>query len=380
MFVGVSGNRGGVYHTWQTSPGGPWNTAWTSYSPAPDNNPRGLVAAKDGSGRMIVAWITNGNIHTAQARHTDASLVTSPLPTFRPAGEADGRIYKFTSLVIANNPDGMVEILALNERGRVYSIKEVKQDETKGFWTWKAAVVNGTQLSPGPILIGGGDLKHISVTKFNGRLALVGTGKDGKVYVKNQTVPGTWDNDPWINLGGNKIQEAYGQESKDRQLEVVALGSDESLYLNYQNLGSTTFSGWRMIVNKQTSGPLASSIFFERAKDGSLFVVSHKNAGNTQYVGSFGKAFQLPNNGDWSGTFFTYHAPANTTDYLGFLSPKAFALAADAKGNIHYFACYRYYPRVEHYIDYVVPSSQRSLAYERHEHEMPDFPWQTNQQ
>lgn len=380
IFAGVSGNRGGVYHTWQTTPNGEWNQAWTSYSPAPDDNPHGLVAGKDGDGRMIVAWIVKGNIHIAAARNTDASLVTSPEPTFRPAGEADGHIYNYTFLAIANNPDGMIEILALNERGRVYSIKEVKQDPAKGFWTFAAPVVNGQKLNQGPILIGGGNLKHISVTKFNGRLALVGTGKDGKVYLKNQTVAGTWDNDPWINLGGNQVQEAYVQESKDHQLEVAALGHDENIYLNYQNVGSSSFNGWQMILDKQQTGPMAPSIFFERFNDGTLFILSHKNAGNTQYVGTFGKTFQAPNNGSWSGTFFSYFAQNgnNSQDFLEFLSPNAFALAADDKGVIHYFSCYRVSPVVEHYIDFSGPSTQRSLAYQQRQFMIPKFPWDHN--
>jgi hypothetical protein len=383
VFVGISGDKGGVYHTWQTSRGGSWNPVWTSYSPAPDDKPHGLVAGKDGSGRMVVAWISNGNIFHAEAVNGEGVSLSRPSQPFTRPVDFDGNVSEYTYLTIANNPDGMIEILALNKKGRVISIKETIQDKNDvSSWTWKT-----------PVSIGGGDVQSISVTKLNNGLALVATGKDGKVYVKNQKVAGVWDTDPWTSLGGKKIKEAYAQESIDHQLEVVALGTDKSLYLNFQNLGTTSFSGWRMLVNQQTNVKLAPSIFFGRFKDNSLFIVSHIDAGQnslissaTQYVGSFGKAFQGPNNGSWSGKFFFYNAVTthqtgvNTADDLGFLSPTAFTIAADDRGTIHYFSCYRVSPRVEHYIDFFGASPQRSLVYEHHEHEIPDFPWQINKQ
>jgi hypothetical protein len=378
VFVGVSGDKGAVYHTWQTSPGGAWNSVWTPYYPVPDDNPHGLVAGKDGTGHMMVAWISNGNIFHAEALNTDASL-SRPSQAFSKPVDFDGKTYNYTYLAIANNSDGKIEILALNERGRVISIKEeaLRDKDNPMSWKWTT-----------PLSIGGGLLQNISVTKFNGQLAIAAAGKDGKVWVKMQR-SGEWGNDQnnrWIDLGGNKIKEAYAQESKDHQLEVVALGSDKSLYLNFQNVGTNSFSGWQMLLNQQTTGKLAPTIFFERFKDGSLFVVSHKDAGNTQFVGGFGKAYQSPNNGSWSGIFYSYRAVTthqtgvNTQDYLDFLSPAAFALSKDANGDLHYFSCYRVLPRVEHYIDNSGASSQRSLAYENREHEMPDFPWLTNKQ
>lgn len=77
LFVGVSGDQGGVYHTWKLADGSGWQPSWQVYSPAPDDNPHGLVAGRDGSGRIIVAWISKGNINIAEAIHADASLLTA---------------------------------------------------------------------------------------------------------------------------------------------------------------------------------------------------------------------------------------------------------------------------------------------------------------
>jgi hypothetical protein len=377
VFVGVSGNQGGVYHTWQLADQEGWQPSWQKYLPTPDENSHGLVAGRDGSGRIVVAWISNGDIHFAQAIHADASLsVSDDLTTIKPTVDRDdNKIYKFNYLVIAKNLDGKIEILALNERGRVFSIKQNQLIDDGNPWIGRSVGA--------PDLVGGGLLTSISVTHLKTGLALVGTGKDKKVYFKTQTDPGIWDkdNDNWINMGGDQIREARAQESTDNQLEVIALGDDKRIYLQYQNVDSTTLSGWQLLLEQTSSTKFGPSIFFDRFKDGSLFVVSHWDVDDSsQFRGVFGKAFQSPNNGSWPGTFFTYEAATihdsgvDTKDDLGFLSPDAFTLVKDGSGDINYFACYRGVSKVEHYIDSFGASSQRSLKYQGKEHAMPDLP------
>ena len=303
--------------------------------------------------------------------------VSDSLTTIKPTIDRDDhKTYPFNYLVIAKNPDGRIEILALNERGRVFSIKQKSLIDDGNPWIGRSVSV--------PDLVGGGLLKNISVTQLRNGLALVGTGKDGKVYLKTQTVPGTWDkdNDNWTNMGGNEIKESRAQESKDHQLEVIALGDDKKIYLQYQNVGDATLSGWQSLLGQHSSTKFGPAIFFDRFKDGSLFVVSHWDVDDSsQFRGVFGKAFQSPNNGSWPDSVFYYKAVtihgsgADTEDDLGFLSADAFALAADVSGDIHYFACYRGVSKVEHYIDSFGASSQARLAYQSKEHTMPDLPW-----
>jgi hypothetical protein len=123
------------------------------------------------------------------------------------------------------------------------------------------------------------------------------------------------------------------------------------------------------------------SFFFNRFKDGSLFLTTHFDFDDSsQYRGTFAKAFQGPNNGGWKDTYFGYKAVTihgtgvTNPDDLGFLSPEAFAVAADANGNINYFACYRNAPQVEHYIDTAGASVNSVLTYQGAEHTIPNLP------
>jgi hypothetical protein len=376
VFVSVPGNQGGVYHTWQLADQKSWQPSWQQYLPAPDENGHGLVAGRDGSGRIVVAWISDGYIHFAQAIHADASLLNSNDLTIKPVIDPfDHKNYKFKYLAIAKNPDGKIEILALSENGRVYSIKQKSLVDDGSPWMGK---MNG------PNLVGGGELQNISVTNLRDGLALVGTGKDGKVYVKNQTDSGTWDNDPWTNLGGNQVQDVRAKESRDHQLEIVALGADKKIYLQFQNVGASTFSGWQILLGRGSDEKFGPTFFFDRFKDGTLFVTTHFDYDDSsQYKGTFAKAFQSPNNGSWPGTLFRYNAARTVgtstinPDDLGFLSANAFALAADVNGNINYFACYRNSSQVEHYVDKSGASSASStgfLTYQGAENLMPNLP------
>jgi hypothetical protein len=373
VFVGVARNNGGVYQNWQTAPGGPWNGAWRKFLPAPDDNPNGIVAGKDDIGRMVVAWISNGKIFHADALNTDASLTAASSPLI-PSVEG-GTTYPYIQLTMITDAQGMINILALTKRGRVISFREDNQNPGQPF-VWA-----------GPQVVGGGDVRNISVALVNNVLAIAGTGADGKVYVKTQTSTGAWpNNDNWTPLGGNKIQSAYVQASSARQIEVVALGADRSLYLDFQDTGTNVFSGWRKIVDATAHGKLAPAIFFGRFQDGSLFVTAHSGADDPEFVGSFGKTFQQPGNGGWSGLFFYYNATtvdqrgSDSQDDLRYLSPAAFAMAGDAKGIIHYFSCYRANSSVEHYVDYSGPSAQRALGFQDRQHTIPNLPWSTNQQ
>jgi len=368
VFVARPGNNGGIFHTWQRKEGG-WQSPWMVYSPAPDNNPHGLVSGKDGDGRVMVAWITAGNIYVAAARSKDVSLTTYSAPTFGPLTAPDGSPAKFNYLTLANNANGLIEIIALDQKGRAWSFREIKQaDPTALSWQWKTS------------FIGGGALKNISVCKFDidGKLALVATGGNGVVYMTKQIVAGqTWDPNPvWLNLDGNKIAEVHAQESIAHQLEIVALGDNGSLYLRFQNVGGATWSNWNTIINYTTFGRFGPSIFFERLSNGRLFVLSHMN--EVQWGGTFGKSFQLPNNGGWPSNFTFLHFPGNITDALAYVDRDLFTIAPDANGVFHYFGCFKLFPNMlEHYIDdgFVDRQGRGFVHFEKTEHQMPNLPW-----
>jgi hypothetical protein len=393
-FVAIPGNQGGIFHTWQRADQKGWQQSWQRYLPAPDGSKDGknstVVAARDGIGRIVVAWLANNKIQFAEAIHSDASLTQTPDSEIREGiGPNNTGSDTFTSLAIGKYPDGEVEVLALSNRGRIWSVRpRATIDDGK---PWIGQTRTNGRLDRVANLVGGGKLRRFSVTSFGAGLAMAAVGSDfgtdenagGKVYVKLQATAKTWDQDPWINLGGNKIQDVRIRESKDHQLEVVALGTDKKLYINYQNVGSSSFSGWQPLL---TSRDFGRSFFFDRFSDGTLFVTTHFDLNDgSQYKGTFAKAFQSPNNGAWPGTLVMYaavttHGTATTNpDDLGFLSADAFALAPDVTGNINYFACYRSSTQVEHYIDRsgpasADPSKESLLAYQDVEHSMPNLP------
>jgi len=377
LLVSIPGSNGGIFHTWQVLDQAGWNSQWTTYTPIPDNNPHGLVSGIDGNGRIAVAWISKGAICFKEAIHANESLSPQPsqppltiLPIMDPF---DKKTHKFTYLAIATNPNGLLEVLALTDRGRVFSIKEASLTNSN-LWLGSAA----------PTLIGGGDLQSISVTTLKAGLALAAVGKDGKTYAKFQTIPGTWDAGPWQNLDGNKIQEVHASESSAHQLELLALGADGNFYLQFQTVNSSNFAGWQMLTSGETGATkFGSTILFDRAHDGTLFLVTHQDLkDDSQYLGTFQKGFQAPNNGSWIPQFVAYSTVlttsqgTNTNANFGWLNRVAFAMSIDAKGAVHYFAARHDSPKVvEEYVDPAIgASTSRSILPPMGKQTIPTLP------
>lgn len=382
----ASDAHSGVRHTWQLSNQSGWQQSWQRYLPAPDKNSRGLVAARDNVGRIVVAWLSQGRIHFAEALHPNASLFTSNTLTISSQIDPnDGKDYRFKALAIAKYPRGPVEILALSDRGRVWSTRQRTVFADGKPWIGATRDTNG-RTNKHLTLVGGGDLQQISVTNIGDSLALVGLGKNGKVYVKRQVSPETWaQGDTWENLGGNRVKEVRAQRSRDNQLEILALGSDNKYYLNYENVGTHTFSGWQLL-NTPAADKFDGSFFFERFKDGTLFATTHFYFAdpNSQFLGAFAKTYQSPNNGAWSGQICRYMATtlpptggSTNPDPLWHLSAKAFTLAHDVNGNINYFATYKGGSPVEHYIDNQgagCGSNYSHLINQSAQHKIPNLP------
>lgn len=362
VFVSDAASSGGIFHTWQLANMSGWQQSWVKYTPVPDRNSRGLVAGRDNVGRIVVAWLSDGGINFAQSIHADASLLSTAAMRIPSAIDPnDSKDYRFKALAIARYPNGPIEIFGLSERGRVWSTRQRTNFDDGQPWIGASRTPNGTRNSH-LALIGGGDLQQIAVANVGDQLALVGLGKDGKVYVKRQLSPEFWEtNDTWTNLGGNDVQEVRAHESKDHQLEIVALGKDHRLYLNYESVGTHTFVGWQ-ILGPSATEKYANAFFLDHFKDGTLFVTTHFDfEEGSQWKGTFGTTFQSPNNGSWTGKVrrvFASTSPSpdstatNSKDDLGYLSSEAFTLARDVNGDINYFAAYRGgAARVEHYVD-----------------------------
>lgn len=151
------------------------------------------------------------------------------------------------------------------------------------------------------------------------------------------------------------------------------------IYIRFQSLGNNLWTEWSTILYEQKpsvanvkgySGPL----IFKRTTNGTLFLILHIAAGDTQYKGTFGKAVQLPNNGAWLNHVEYYHAPANSTDALGGYDPHLLACIPDSRGRLHFFVATSSGLFVEHFIDFSEDSTDANLTYQNHEREIPDLP------
>jgi len=175
----------------------------------------------------------------------------------------------------------------------------------------------------------------------------------------------------------------HASESSAHQLELLALGADRNFYLQFQTVNSQNFAGWRPLTTGANGAKFGSTILFDHAHDGTLFLVTHMNvADDSQYLGSFQKDFQAPNNGDWVPQFVGYTTVlttsqgTNTQADFGWLNRLAFAMSIDAKGAVHYFAARHDSPKVvEEYVDPAIgASTSRSIQPPMGKQTIPTLP------
>jgi hypothetical protein len=379
VFVARQGNNGAVFHSFQSVAIGIWSP-WQRFPAGarPDDDPHALAAGKDRTGRIIVCWISDGTIYTLLAQRPRSGLTTDP-HIFRPSAS------RCKYVTIANNADGKVEIFALDEAGSAWSIKQLAND-VNGQWKFAQPRYIGS-----PTEYSGTKLLSISAAAFDdGKLALVALGEDKVAYWTSQMVAqapplkgvppklqaGQWSGQ-WRSLGGHDLQEVKAAESRDHQLEVAAVGGDGIIYLKFQSaINKGTWSEWSPIItNKESSQlKLAGPLLFDKVTGGTLFIISHMDAGDTQYKGTFGKSVQLPNNGGFPNMLRYYHAPGIITDALGGYDPKLLAYAIGTAGAIHFFATSTYGLFVEHYIDHAGRTSDANLVFQTGNPKLPGLP------
>jgi hypothetical protein len=285
IFAARAGSAGnvGVFHTWENVSGPRWQTPWIRYLPVPDNVPHGLVSGRDGSGRVMVAWLSKGDIYVLESPFPGSSL-QQPAHAVLPSPGAGAP--KFVFLTVATNADALLELMALDSGGHLWSVKQrrnsVSPANESGVWQWDS-----------PTALGGHALKSVSVTPFrDGRLAAVATGSDGVVYWTMQNSRnGAW-NLSWSSLQGHDLVDAVAHESLDHRLEVAALGQDNRIYNRYEPF---EVNSWRFLTEAEVSSP----VFFDREADGTLMLVFHDHRGDLSIIR------QTSPNGSWppSGQF-----------------------------------------------------------------------------
>jgi len=257
-FFAAANPQGALFHAFQqgttdsASDLGAW-TRWASYAPPPDD-PSQVVAASDGAGRVMVAWLSGGAIWFIRQNSPNAGM--------QPAAKI--ATHNLTSLSLAKNADGRLELFSLDDKGSAWSTYQ----NAPGDWNWSN------------LTLGGHDLKQLAPTSFaDGRLALVALGSDGRVYLKTQAGPGaTWLD--WTGLEGKDIRYIDAGANADGRLNVVAIGGDGSFYDRSTEVGATgnpgygAWSDWR----RNSGGPYIGEIKLRRNADGRLNVFMRKNA------------------------------------------------------------------------------------------------------
>jgi CARDB len=252
-----------ILHTNQTEA-----RTWANWTACDQNSSKfaQLVSALDGSGRLALAWLNDGQIWVSAANQPNGDISNSfPLDT-----------QDLQQLKLLTNLDGRLEFLALSKKNDLYS---VAQSEAGSWSNMAIYYLDGTEL------------QQIAGTRYgDGRLTAVALGKDEQVYRKEQNGPGDFWGD-WMGLGGTDIQGIAAAANADGRLEVMVTGGDGNLYDYYQ---TTTggWSGWQLAVKGSFVGPPQLAI----NQDGRLEVfASDKN-------GSIYHTFQTEKNGAWIDT------------------------------------------------------------------------------
>lgn len=282
----------GIQHFWQLP--GPvirWNPNPAIYQPAPDMNRdvsgfvasftdfrSTIVAARDGGGRVMVAWIVNGKVYFAAADTPSSSL--------NGRGAIPGTA-NVQSLAIAKNQDGRLELFTLID-GYLRSYRQ----QATGSWIWSAPQVwtlpQREPRTPTP------RLKMVSVTPYrDGRLLVIGVRQpDGTVIAYEQPSPNTTPvtNSPYVTLGGNQIRSIVARESIDRRWEIFAHGGDSLVYHIYESTSGGN-SGWQVMTQQQIRAPIQVVV----NGDGRMEVIARLRAS-----GVLSRIYQVEPNGGWS--------------------------------------------------------------------------------
>jgi hypothetical protein len=240
-------NSLGVHHYWQAPGSLNWVYYGEPYLPAsygptdlsvinpldPDYRDT-IVAGRDGTGRIMAAWISLGSVYFVSAPWPGSSL---NIPGNLIYGLDGAR-----SLALGQHSDGTLEIFAL-VNGQILSCHQ----EFDGVWVW-----GGTKIWSDPSIT----FSQIAAGTYLGALVAFGLVQlDSTGVIASGNIIGYDEpSGPGLSqlavfLEGYQLTNLVVAESIDHRLEIFAVGSDSLLYHQYQSgqPPHLTFSGWQTI-------------------------------------------------------------------------------------------------------------------------------------
>jgi acylphosphatase len=255
------GTDNGLWHKWQTTPGGAWS-GWASLGGVITCEPE---AARNADGRIELF-----------ARGTDNALwhkwQTAPSNGWSGWASLGGILY--SDPAIGHNADGRLEVFV---RGTDDALWHKWQTSPGGAWSGWASL--GGIITSEPVVARNAD----------GRMEVFARGTDGALWHIWQTVPnGGWSG--WASLGGVITSDPSILNNHDGRMEIFVRGTDNALWHKWQTAPSNGWSGWASLGGTITSDPICG-----RNADGRLEVFA-RGTDNALW-----HKWQTSPGGAWSG-------------------------------------------------------------------------------
>lgn len=207
MEVFVIGGDGALYHIWENTPGGSWNT-WATL--AGTNLAGPVLAAANADGRLQVFVCGSDRKIYSRAQHIPNGDWD---PWFSIGGD------NIAGFSVSPNRDGRLEIVAVFADGGLYDVWQVAPN---GAWSGWSALM-GQDLK-GPVAL---------AVNADGRLEAFVVGGDGNVYHRWQNAPNGksgWSD--WANLIDPRLMQVAdlrAERAADGRLFVILMTTAQSV-------------------------------------------------------------------------------------------------------------------------------------------------------
>jgi len=259
----ISGSDGALWHTWQTTAGGSWNNTWFSLSH--------LAAGVDLSGVFAVVRDTDGRLEVF-TRGSDGAFwhiwQTAPNGTWSAWASLGMPTIPLGYPIPGRNADGRIELFTLGSDGALWHIWQTKAG---GSTHW-----NNTWFSLGrPPATVGPTLSPAVSQNADGRLEVFISDSVGAIWHISQTTPnGTWST--WSSLSGPTNTKLMGiptvGRNTDGRLEVLVLSTDGALWHIVQTAPGGGWNTWDSLGAPPNTSLLSSLLFVSENADGRLEV------------------------------------------------------------------------------------------------------------
>jgi hypothetical protein len=219
--------KGGLWHCWQQGArGGPWGT-WARIWGA---NLRDLAVATNALGCIEVFGPGRGDFDPGPRFYRVAQVAPNGgWDRLLPLGNATGA----RRAVVGANQDGRLEVFAIDRNPGLW---HVWQGSLGGNWqTWSPVWAAGAA----------GDLKDLAVTNHaDGRLVVLGLGKDGRVHQVAQTGPNAgWGG--WSTIGDAAgLHQLTVARHADGRLEIWGLDGGDGIWHVAQTAPDRGWGSW----------------------------------------------------------------------------------------------------------------------------------------